>query len=150
MNHEQQPPRGPHDPYGDLPEHLRPGPQAEHVIQHTLMRLTALEDEQRVVEGYLSHGTSFAAFLRLHDIAAQDPTLVERFRDVYADSWETMQQLTTDELDALGWNQAITEFRTQNGIDIEFLDWNWAAFEAHLHEVYSIVELDGWFHVFYR
>ena len=149
MNHEQDP-RDPGGPYGHLPEHLRPGPQAEHVIQHTLMRLTALDDEKRVIEGYLGHGTAFAAFLRLHDVAAEDPALVERFRDVYADSWRTMQQLTTDELDAIGWKQAITEFKTQNGIEQEFLDWNWPAFEAHLHEVYSIVELVGWFHVFYR
>lgn len=145
MNHEH-----PQDGLEPLPEHKQTGPEAEHVIRHTLARLTSLDAELRVAEGYLTFGAPFAAFLRLDDIAAEDPALLSRYLDVYADSWEHIDQLIDEELDGLGWREELQEFRKQSGIDAEFLDWNRPAFEAHLHKIYSIVQLDRWWHVFYR
>lgn len=150
MNHEQHrdesAPRG----FEHLPIHQQPGPESEHVIRWTQARLASLDDELRVTEGYLLGGSAFAAFLRLQDIAAEDPMLIHRFQDVYASSRQTMDQLIDDELDALGWTDALAQFRRESGIDQLNLDWNRPALETQLHDVYSIVELDGWLHVFYR
>lgn len=139
-----------HDNNHGLPEHLRPGPQAEQTIRRALEAARSIEGEACIVEGYLNHGTAFAAYLRLDDTATSDPGLIDRFRDVHSGSWEKLDQLIDDELDGLGWRQELNTLRREHGIDPEFLDWNRPAFEAHLHELYSVVELDSWQHVFYR
>jgi hypothetical protein len=120
-----------------------PGPQAERVVKSVLERLTRLEDELRVVEGFLSHGAGFAAFLRLKDTAPDDPTLIWRYEQCYADAWDSLDDLAMDTIEALGWREDLAELKQRSGIDDDYLTWNYAALYGRLHEMYDFIELDA-------
>jgi hypothetical protein len=142
----EQPPGIPNE----TPAHLRPGPQSEHVLQHTLARLKSLEDELRVTEGWLAYGAAFAAYLRLSDTTPADPDLLRNFQNTYAGAHATMRDIMTEQLDALGWTAALNTLRAAHGIPDGFLGWNVIQILGRIHEVYDIVELDDWFHLFSR
>ncbi|MFV0433416.1 MAG: hypothetical protein ACK5LO_05490 [Leucobacter sp.] len=134
----------------DIPPQLLPGDESKLAVLEITGRSTSEAEKQRIHEGLARHGTPFAAFLLLDDVSAADASVLNQFGDVYSGSWEQIDQLIDDELDALEWKQARQKLRSTPGIDAAFLDWNRDALEQHLREVYSIVELDGWHHVFYR
>ncbi|MFT3945152.1 MAG: hypothetical protein QM705_15200 [Ancrocorticia sp.] len=122
-------------------------------IHYLLNHITAPLSEHarhRITEAYAVHGTPFAAYLLLEDTNPEDPAIAETFTDVYATTWDTIDQLLDNELDALGWNDALNEFRAGQGIQPELLTWNRPLFTAYINEVYSIIELYGQHHVFYR
>jgi len=147
---ESQPHEQPAGTPNEQPAHLRPGPQSEHVLQHTLARLTSLEDELRVTEGWLAYGAAFAAYLRLSDTVPADPDLVRSFQDSYAGAHASMRDVMAVQLEALGWTEALDGLRAEHGIPDGFLGWNVIHILGRIHEVYDIVELDDWFHLFYR
>lgn len=128
----------------------QPGPEAKRVIDSVLSRLTHPEDELRVLEGVLTHGAGFAAWLMLDDTAPQEPTLIHRYEQCYADAWETVDDLITDTVEALGWREELSELRKRHGIPEEYLSWNRTALLVRLREMYSLVELDGVTHAFHR
>jgi len=132
------------------PFYTPPGPQAEHIVRTVLERLSRVEDEFRIVEAFVTHGAGFAAFLRLKDTAPDDPTLMWRYEECYADAWESLDDLVTDTIEALGWREALADFRKAEGIPDTHLVWNHAALYGHLHEMYDFVELDGLIHAFHR
>ena len=97
-----------------------------------------------------THGTPFAAYLLLDDTNLENLAIAETFTDVYTTSWDTIDQLLDNELAALGWSEALAQFCATQGIQPELLTWNRPLFTAYVNEVYSIIELDGQHHVFYR
>lgn len=138
------------EPYDETPPHLLPGDESKLVVLEATRRSTGEQEKQRIYEGLARHGAPFAAFLLLDDISTSDPAILTRFPEVYSGSWQHIDELIDDELDALEWQHELQKLRSAQGIDAAFLDWNREAFERHLQEVYSIIELDGWHHVFYR
>ena len=70
----------------------------------------------QISAAYHTHGTPFAAYLLLDDTNLDDPAIAETFTDVYATSWDTIDQLLDNELDALGWSEALAQFCATQGI----------------------------------
>lgn len=140
-------PRRSEDP---TPDRLAPGTQSQTLINHVLETLPTLEKELVVLTGFQRFGSPFAAFLLLPGIHAVDPDLVARFEVTYADSWKTIDQLISDELDGLGWSRALRELRKTHDIPDEVLDWNRDALLASIREIYTIIDLDGWHHAFLK
>ena len=134
-------------------EHHATQPRQEGDNLYPLDHVTvAVSDKtaKRLRDAYHTHGTPFAAYLLLDDTNLEDPTINETFTDVYTTTWDTIDQLIDNELDALGWSDALTELCTTHGIEPEFLTWNRPLLTSYLTEVYSIIELDGKYHVFHR
>lgn len=136
--------------YDDVPLYFYPGDESKQAILDAVAQATDRDETNRIYEGLARHGSPFAAFLLLHDVTPTNPALLAQFTDVYSGSWEHINQLVDDEIDALGWQPELHRFQQQQGIDPHFLTWNYDALGQHLHEIYSIVELDGWHHVFHR
>jgi hypothetical protein len=132
------------------PPYTTPGTEARGLIDQTLARLSSIDDELRVLQGFADHGAGFAAWLRLARTAAEEPTLIHRYEQCYADAWDDLDDLVTDTIEALGWREDLTELRTRNGIPEDYLQWNQSAFHARLQEMYDFVELDGLTHAFHR
>lgn len=138
-----------HEP-GPDPNYVRPGPDARRTVETALKRAHDPDVELRIVEGFLERGAGFAAFLALPDTAAEDPTVIQQFERSYAQAWEDVDHLIEDSLDALGWSREVTELKKAQGIPDNYLIWNRDALIAHLHDVYSLVQLDGWTHAFHK
>lgn len=58
--------------------------------------------------------------------------------------------LIEESLDSLGWSREVTELKKAQRIPDNYLIWNRDALIAHLHDVYSLVQLDGWTHAFHK
>ncbi|MBZ4488114.1 hypothetical protein LQ938_11425 [Microbacterium sp. cx-55] len=145
----------PENPHHEDPPERRafftpPGAEAQRTIDTILGRLSNPEDELRVIEGVLTHGAGFAAFLRLTDTAPEDPTLIRRYEQCYADAWNSIDDLVIDTIEALGWQAELATFKQQNGVPDDYLTWNHTAFHDRLNDMYSFVKLDGVTHAFYR
>lgn len=136
--------------WAQLHPELTAGREANLVIERALDDTSRRRVLRRLEEGYARFGVPFAAFLRLDDIAITDDRLIERFEDVYARSFATTKEAIDNELEGLGWEEALTEFCIRYGVDPAFLDWNYAELETLINQLYSVVELDGWIHLFYR
>ncbi len=137
----------------DTPERPVPpsaGPQAERVVANILAELNDVDTEQRIIEGFLTHGAGFAAFLRLQDTAPHEPILIHRYEQCYAGAWKRLDDLANDTLEALGWAEELSALKTREGIPDDYLTWNHAAIYGRLHDMYSFVELDGLTHAFHR
>lgn len=127
-----------------------PGPQAEHTIFGVLERLPHAEDELRIIGAFLEHGAGFAAYLRLKDTRIDDSDIATKYWACYADAWDTLDDLATDTIEALGWREALAEFMSTAGIPDDYLTWNLSHVHGHLHDMYDFVELDGITHAFHR
>lgn len=130
------------------PAHQAPSPETMKLINVDLERISDVEARFRLFEGIINHGAPFAAFLRLPDVAAGEPTVIDRFTQSYAGSWPTLEQFIHDQLEALGWHDVLDALRRDHGIGPDVLDWNLDGFLVQAREVFDIVELDGWQHIF--
>lgn len=143
-----------HDNSAQPPErralYTPPGPEARRVVDRTLARLSHFEDELRVLEGVRDYGAGFAAWLLLRDTAPEEPTLIHRYEQSYADAWESLDDLITDTIEALGWREELTALKVRNAIPDDYLTWNHDAFHARLHDIYDFIELDGLTHAFHK
>jgi hypothetical protein len=130
--------------------HTPPGAEAEHTVRRVLERLTSIDDELRIVDAFLTHGAGFAAYLHLNDTRPDDPNIAEKYEAVYADAWDSLDDLATDTIEALGWREGLTEFMTTAGIPENYLTWNLTEAHGHLHDMYDFVELDRLTHAFHK
>lgn len=126
------------------------GREATSVIAEYLEKAPLRRIIRRIEDGYNRFGIPFAAYLRLDDIAITDERLIDRFHDVYAGSFRTMDLAIDNELDGSGWHDELREFRTSVGIEPAYLDWNYSELDALIYQLYDTVELDGWIHLFNR
>ena len=104
----------------------------------------------RLREAYHTYGAPFVAFLLLDDITPEDPAIADKFTANYISTWDNINDLLDNELDALGWADALAELYASQGIPSELLVWDRQLFASYVREVYSIVLLEGQYHVFYR
>lgn len=126
------------------------GPEGARIIQTVINRQPPGEHQQRILDAYLRHGAPFAVFLLLQDVDPQSPAIADRFEEDYVSSWQRMDELVQDTLEGLGWAQALGEFHLTQGIDPEYLTWDYEQLEVRIRDAYDVVELDGWLHVFYK
>ena len=134
-------------------EHHTKRPAKEGDIHNLLEHITSTTDEKathRLHEAYHTYGVPFVAFLLLDDTAPEDPAIADKFTANYISPWDNFNQLLDNELDVLGWADALAELYASQGIPSELLIWDRQLFASYVREVYSIVHLDGHYHAFYR
>ena len=134
-------------------EHHTSQPTQEGDIPNLLEHIASTTDEKtthRLYEAYHTYGAPFVAFLLLDDITPEDPAIADKFTANYISTWDNFNQLLDNELDALGWADALAELYASQGIPSELLVWDRQLFASYVREVYSIVHLEGCYHVFYR
>ena len=134
-------------------EHHTRRPAKEGDIHNLLEHITSTTDEtatHRLHEAYHTYGDPFIAFLLLDDITPEDPAIADKFTANYVSTWDNINDLLDNELDALGWADALAELYASQGIPSELLVWDRQLFASYVREVYSIVLLEGCYHVFYR
>lgn len=127
-----------------------PGPDAERVVREALSKLTDHDDALRLLAAFDGYGAGFAAHLLLNDTNVTDPDVERIYRDCYADAWQSLDDLATDTIEALGWREAVTDLVREHAIEEGALTWNPTALYGRLHQIYSFVELDGVIHAFFR
>lgn len=143
MNHEHSSNPEPRD------ETPSSSPEADEVIRITLQRLDSLEAELEVIDSYLRHGPALAAYLLAEDYALSVGDLEPRFTNAYGGTWESIDHLLRETLDALGWSDKLQELTAQEGIPDNYLVWNRGPLLEHLNQMYQLVHLDEKLHAFH-
>jgi len=95
------------------------------------------------------HGDSLRAFLRLRDVDASSPNLIESFEQTFVGTYLDMQDVVLNVTEMSDWETELQHWAMERGITgAVYIDR--AAIEEQTREVYDIVELEGRCHVFDR
>lgn len=95
------------------------------------------------------HGDSLRAFLRLRDVDASSPNLIESFEQTFCETYLDMDDVIRNVTEMSEWEKELEAWAGERGIaGAVYIDR--AAIEEQTREVYDIVELEGRCHVFYR
>lgn len=95
------------------------------------------------------HGESLRAFLRLPDVDASSPNLIESFEQTFCGTYLDMEDVVLNVTEMSDWETELQQWAMERGIaGAVYIDR--AAVEEQTREVYDIVELEGRCHVFYR
>ena len=95
------------------------------------------------------HGDSLRAFLRLRDVDASSPNLIESFEQTLCGTYLDMEDVVLNVTEMSDWETELQQWAMERGITgAVYIDR--AAIEEQTREVYDIVELKGRCHVFYR
>lgn len=125
----------------------RPGGESEWRPE---TRMTSDERIELVRSGLEQWSEGFLAYLLLPNVDLSDRHLPEHFLDCYAGWYPDRHAFAEGQIAALGWKDALTEFRVERGIPDGALDLDWDQIWEHCCEVYDIVERLGGVHVFMR
>lgn len=111
------------------------------------------DDIQELAVGLLAliekHGDSLRAFLRLRDVDASSPNLMESFEQTFCGTYIDMEDVVLNVTEMSDWETELQQWAMERGIaGAVYIDR--AAIEEQTREVYDIVELEGRCHVFYR
>jgi hypothetical protein len=100
--------------------------------------------------GFARHGNAFAAFLKLEDIDATAPYLLERFTQFYYATFPDLRACADMFVEALGWQASLDELeRTEPDLQ-GLLTWDYRLIEEHIRDIYEIVPYGGQIHLFDR
>jgi hypothetical protein len=93
-------------------------------------------------------GEAFVAFshLRLTELYTDD--VVETFENLYGGSYDDLTQAAIEQIDALGWKDALYKLRRDEGITDDLLEWNYRAVIDRLGDIYTFVRVGGRVHFF--
>ena len=124
--------------------------------EHQLIYLPASktgDDIQELAAGLASliekHGDALRAFLRLRDVDATSPNLIESFGQTFCGSYLDMEDVILNVTEMSDWETELRQWAMERGIaGAVYIDR--VAIEEQTREVYDIVELEGRCHVFYR
>lgn len=95
------------------------------------------------------HGDTLRAFLRLRDVDASSPNLVESFEQTFCGTYLDMEDVVLNVTEMSDWETELQQWAMERGISgAVYIDR--AAIEEQTREVYDIVELEGRCYVFYR
>ena len=111
------------------------------------------DDVQELAAGLAAliekHGDSLRAFLRLRDVDASSPNLIESFEQTFCGTYVDMEDAVLNVTEMSDWETELQQWAMERGIaGAVYIDR--AAIEEQTREVYDIVELEGRCHVFYR
>lgn len=111
------------------------------------------DDVQELAAGLVAliekHGDSLRAFLRLRDVDASSPNLIESFEQTFCGTYLDMEDVVLNVTEMSDWETELQQWAMERGIaGAVYIDR--AAIEEQTREVYDIVELEGRCHVFYR
>ena len=100
---------------------------------------------------YEEHHAAFAAYLSLDDVTPIAESLGDDFESVYVGTYLEERAIVEEQLEALAWREAVDTVVRQEGIPEGVLTWDHDAFYEYMRRnVYDIVDLDGFLHVFSR
>lgn len=93
-------------------------------------------------------GYAFVAFsqLRLAELFTDDVT--DAFEGLYGGSYDSLTAAAEQQVDALGWTDALERLRREEGIDDDLLVWNHAAVIERLENIYSFQRAGDRVHFF--
>ena len=111
------------------------------------------DDIQELAAGLVvlieKYGDALRAFLRLRDVDAGSPNLIESFEQTFCGTYLDMEDVILNVTEMSDWETELQQWAMERGIaGAVYIDH--AAIEEHTREVYDIVELEGRYHVFYR
>ena len=95
------------------------------------------------------HGDSLRAFLRLGDVDASSPNLMESFEQTFCGTYLDMEDVVLNVTEMADWETELRQWAMERGI-AGAVSIDRATIEEQTREVYDIVELEGRCHVFYR
>jgi hypothetical protein len=120
-----------------------PGKPDEHYLDG--------EDYARFIQHALNqYGSSFLAYLILDGVDQTDPKIVEHFLDSYVGWYPDRTTLMKVQLESLGWDTALEQFKTEHGIQPDELDFDWERLWEHCLEVYDVEERLPGVHAFMK
>lgn len=145
----------PHDtgPRHRAPEHppTSTGTDADALIGRAVDFAPTFAERRRITALYTAHGVAFAAFVSLPDTDLTSESLEVDFLDTHHGTFPDREALVAEHLDAMGWTDALAEFRRTWAIPDGLLVWDFdAACQGITTHLYDIVEAGGLIHAFAR
>jgi hypothetical protein len=99
-------------------------------------------------EGINRWGHAFAAYATLGTPELNNTDVLTNFEDRYVTTFDNVEELLHEQLDALGWAESLYRLKRNEGIMDDVLDWNYEALFRQVRHVYDVVEKGGAVHVF--
>ena len=147
MNEQEPRPRNPDPP---LPEIGADGPTPSEFLRELLMSTDDPELLWQWNKGIDQWGSAFIAFARVGPPELRTRGALAGFERRYVGKFTSIDEVADTQREAMGWTAALRTFRDQQGITEEMLDWNHNAVIRRLFVLYSIVRIEGEFHVFFN
>lgn len=123
----------------------------DHLVDYCLTVVSSRRQATMIRRLYDEHHVAFAAYLSLDDVSPIAESLGDDFENVYVGTYLDERALVDDQLEALGWREAVDRIVIQEGIPEGILIWDHDAIYEYMRRyVYDIVDLDGDLHVFSR
>jgi hypothetical protein len=101
-------------------------------------------------EGTEKWGDAFLAFASLHLPELHSTDVLSSFEQTHVASFDSIVDLASYQIEALGWKDAFARFRRDEGISSVFLEWNHQAIVKQLELVCDVVWLGGRGHAFWK
>ncbi len=105
-------------------------------------------DAASVTQSGIDHyGNAFRAFLRLPDVRADDPELVDMFQDAYVGQFFSMDEIIDSLTEAADWEVEISSLAERLGIP-GYITLDRAMIADRVRDAWDIVPFDGALYVF--
>jgi hypothetical protein len=95
-------------------------------------------------------GSALDAYLTLRGVDGSSTDLEQDFHADYRGTYDSLEEAAQEQLQALGWVEALTAMLDSNGIPPEFVTWNLSAISDLMAEVYDIVHRDARVYLFLK
>ncbi|PTL73201.1 hypothetical protein C1I63_10315 [Rathayibacter caricis DSM 15933] len=119
------------------PRHRRS--EAEEDIAHLFRNRPDWEDDEYIARAVRNHPEAFAAFLQLPDVEVTSGSIATEFADIFYAVYDSLDEAIDDQIEILGWNEALTALQRDWGITPDELQWNYAAIERRFRATVDIV-----------
>jgi hypothetical protein len=95
-------------------------------------------------------GSALDAYLTLRGVDGSSSDIEQDFHADYRGTFNSLEEAAQEQLQALGWVEALTAMLDSNGIPPEFITWNLSAIADLMAEVYDIVHRGGCVYLFLK
>ena len=99
-------------------------------------------------EGLARWGAAFAGYTTMRTPELHSGDVLANFEDLYLASYDSLQDVANNQLEALGWDIALEHFKLENGMSDDLIAWDIPALLTHLRLTYDIVPMGERMHLF--
>ena len=130
------------------PRHRRS--EAEEDIALHFRSRPGWRDDEFIARAIQSNPEALAAYLQLPDVDPNSTSLFEDFGDIFFSQYDSLDEAIDDQIESLGWNDALTALQRDCGVTPDELQWNYAAIERRFRETVDVIYYRDKIYIFHQ